>query len=300
MKWNPPEMKHRFYGRFAVVAALYTLGVVLFTAWAYFDHSRLLTERLDEKLSGALYACREIIDTDFLTRIKSTDNARSEDYRKSREKLSRYADLCQISALGAACYDGTNLTSVISVNGQNTNFTAPEIQYGKPLPDGIHSAVLEQIRRKPATPVTFEIRHPEFGHIRATLLYSEQTPKTGCVYFVIQHIDPLKQQLKHQVLRESLAGIFLLVLVIPLVILYNQTEQKNSRELSRLNARLQHDVSLQKEKAQELKDAINDLERFSSVAAGRESRVIELKKEVNELLDRLNEPPRYSAEKRTD
>jgi two-component system CheB/CheR fusion protein len=41
---------------------------------------------------------------------------------------------------------------------------------------------------------------------------------------------------------------------------------------------------------------IEELTRFNNAAVGREMRMIELKKEINELASRLNEPPRYSLD----
>ena len=46
----------------------------------------------------------------------------------------------------------------------------------------------------------------------------------------------------------------------------------------------------------ELRAANDDLERFNRLAVERELRMVELKKEVNGLRQRLNEPPRYSAD----
>jgi two-component system CheB/CheR fusion protein len=41
---------------------------------------------------------------------------------------------------------------------------------------------------------------------------------------------------------------------------------------------------------------MDELKRFNSVAVGRETRMIELKQEINELCARLKEKPRYSLE----
>jgi hypothetical protein len=45
-----------------------------------------------------------------------------------------------------------------------------------------------------------------------------------------------------------------------------------------------------------LRDQLGELERFNRVAVGRESRMIELKKEINELCSRLEEAPRYKLD----
>jgi hypothetical protein len=41
---------------------------------------------------------------------------------------------------------------------------------------------------------------------------------------------------------------------------------------------------------------LEELTRFNKAAVGRENRMIELKKEINELLGRLGEPSRYSLD----
>lgn len=47
---------------------------------------------------------------------------------------------------------------------------------------------------------------------------------------------------------------------------------------------------------EELKDTNNELERFNRVSVGRELRMIELKKEINELCLKIGEAKRYALE----
>ena len=44
------------------------------------------------------------------------------------------------------------------------------------------------------------------------------------------------------------------------------------------------------------KQSQNEIERFNSIAVGRENRMIELKKEINRLLERLGDEPKFSLE----
>ena len=53
------------------------------------------------------------------------------------------------------------------------------------------------------------------------------------------------------------------------------------------------DITARKEAEQQLRDSVSELTRFNLAMVSRESRMIDLKKEVNELAQRLNEPPRY-------
>ena len=54
------------------------------------------------------------------------------------------------------------------------------------------------------------------------------------------------------------------------------------------------DITERKQSEDKIKDQLHELQRWYSVTLNREDRVMELKKEINELLKRLNEPPRYS------
>ena len=98
-------------------------------------------------------------------------------------------------------------------------------------------------------------------------------------------------------IRTAAAGILLLILAIPLVVLYNRAQERASKELAALNERLEQKVEVQQDHEEELKEAISDLERFTAVSAGRESRIIELKSEVNILLGELNRDKRYNIDK---
>jgi hypothetical protein len=46
-------------------------------------------------------------------------------------------------------------------------------------------------------------------------------------------------------------------------------------------------------RTQEAQEHMGELTRFNTAAVGRESRMIELKQEINDLCLRLGEPPRY-------
>ena len=53
------------------------------------------------------------------------------------------------------------------------------------------------------------------------------------------------------------------------------------------------DITTRKETEQQLQQNLDELTRFNKAMVSRESRMIDLKKEVNDLCKRLNEPPRY-------
>jgi PAS domain S-box-containing protein len=64
---------------------------------------------------------------------------------------------------------------------------------------------------------------------------------------------------------------------------------KNKRHFEELQIELS-----EREKAEaEIRDQVKELERFNRVAVNRELRMIDLKKQINELCRRLGQPPRY-------
>ena len=56
------------------------------------------------------------------------------------------------------------------------------------------------------------------------------------------------------------------------------------------------DITRRKETEQLLRQNMEELTRFNKAMVSRETRMIELKKEINELCQRLGEPARYPLE----
>jgi two-component system CheB/CheR fusion protein len=69
----------------------------------------------------------------------------------------------------------------------------------------------------------------------------------------------------------------------------------NGREL-RGFLKIIRDPTEKKRTEEALREQMDELTRFNNAAVGRETRMIELKKEVNELRARLGEPARYTLE----
>lgn len=59
---------------------------------------------------------------------------------------------------------------------------------------------------------------------------------------------------------------------------------------------INYDITETRLAEQRIEAQLNELNRWYQATMGRESRVLELKREVNELLQRIGEPPRYTAE----
>ncbi|PQO38524.1 hypothetical protein C5Y97_10770 [Blastopirellula marina] len=65
--------------------------------------------------------------------------------------------------------------------------------------------------------------------------------------------------------------------------------------LSKLNRLLENEIAERREAQERLQSSYEELRNFSSSAIDREERVIELKKEVNSLLDAIGKPRKYNS-----
>jgi len=95
----------------------------------------------------------------------------------------------------------------------------------------------------------------------------------------------------------SWVTVIALVRIVPLLLGFPGLATLNEKLQQEVRER--HKVELElRERASELEQKNEELESVGRVIFGREDRIIELKREVNELLMRLAEPTRYSL--RTD
>jgi PAS domain S-box-containing protein len=56
------------------------------------------------------------------------------------------------------------------------------------------------------------------------------------------------------------------------------------------------DINARKKAEIKIQEQMEELRRWNAVTLGRENRIFELKKEINELLKQVNLPPRYSVD----
>ena len=96
----------------------------------------------------------------------------------------------------------------------------------------------------------------------------------------------------------SLQNFLCIVTVTMMTLVAALTERDRAEEeLRGLNATLERRVAERtktlEEQAQEVVHSNSELERFNRVAVGREERMVELKRRINELSKKLGEPLPY-------
>lgn len=93
--------------------------------------------------------------------------------------------------------------------------------------------------------------------------------------------------------RNVATVIILLTMALPLIIMNLRNRCSPAQLELELNNRLQEKINEQTTLEEELQEATKDLRRFVAATNSREDRILELKAEVNELLEQLNNPKRY-------
>ena len=58
---------------------------------------------------------------------------------------------------------------------------------------------------------------------------------------------------------------------------------------------IQIDITERKQAEEEIKKQLAELQRWNNATLGREMRILEIKREVNELLGQAGQPPRYPS-----
>ncbi len=96
-------------------------------------------------------------------------------------------------------------------------------------------------------------------------------------------------------LIEGLETVYLLTMAGILIVLYRRARVRSLQHIQEINATLKQDFQKTKKHESELQEAMRDLQRFNAMATGREQRILELKDEVNSLLQELNRQKRYNT-----
>ena len=282
-----PVKKMVRYGYFFIAAAMYMLGIVIFSTWSFFEQRALLMTHIDESLINTTFAIEQIIATPVSGMLTNSPLN-----TLTATRMQNLAMAGNFDAIGSLERQGTNVHSVVagirtSENTFNFNTTA--------LPE-VSNTVLELAQSQKNPIQVKNIRHPQAGVLRVAIRYRAIDANRGTAWVVARNITDLAPLMQTQLIRSISSGFFLLIMVVPLIALYNRTQTKTSKQLNALNTKLQQEIETQKMKELDLRDAIHDLERFTALSVGREERVIELKVEVNALLKQAKQPPRYTVD----
>ncbi|MDZ8118174.1 hypothetical protein [Pontiella agarivorans] len=286
---------HR-YGTFILAAAVYVAGVILFSLWSFNAHSRALHNYVDKALVDAAFALEELLNCNALTELEQNASAENTEFVVASKQLERVALHGNFSAVLAGTVRQNQINIIISGSTESRS-EQRSLAHELLLTEKLKNRILQMAAEGRHATEMFTTIHPAFGKIRYALIYKPDTPEQGHLYATAQESRHIEQQLGNQLLRMGIAAIGMLLLAIPLITLFNRTQRLAARHLTELNNRLQNDVDSQRAREEELKDAIKDLERFNAVSAGRESRIIELKAEVNDLLKELKRDKRYTIDK---
>ena len=80
----------------------------------------------------------------------------------------------------------------------------------------------------------------------------------------------------------------------------NQQLRASEQQLKAANQQLKAKEQALQSSDEELHNKITDLERFNRLMVGRELQMVELKREVNSLLEKLRQPKKYQAPDRAN
>jgi hypothetical protein len=276
----------RRYQLFILAVAAYIAGGLFFSLWSYHAHKRVLMNQADESLMQTALALQET----FGMQTAATDVSDAETYRQRLMPLRHGLS----GALSIVDVDQKHCTVQVSVSNELNGFM--EILENSPPPEDLQRMLLAMADENKNTTQSFTTITRPFGTMRYAILYHAASPVKGTAFLASDDLRFLEQQLAAEAHRLTVGGFAMLILALPIILFVSRSRKRTSAKLSRMNARLQHDMELQKSREEELKDAIADLERFNAVTAGRESRIIELKAEVNELLRQQNKTTRYNID----
>ncbi len=287
--------KQKGYGPFALAATIYTAGVIAFSVWSYFQQRTNLLAQVDRSLVNATYATEQILGNIFIVCAVETETTCELGYVANQENLNHFANDCHFDILGAVGRKGAKIWELIAGGAENENGPAGSSCLHDPLCPELSSLVrpVASFERKSVQMQT--VRLGKCGELRIALRYHPISTDTGYFILVARNTHDVNDLIHALAIRTVGIGTFLLAMAFPLILLYNRARTKTARETAELNARLQQDVNKRKEREAELEDAIQDLERFNNVAVGRETRIIELKAEVNTLLKQMDLQKRYNT-----
>ncbi len=271
--------------------AAYLGGLALFSVWSFTAHRNELLSFVDKSRLYAAHSTRELIEPDIVRCIPDHNPDHDADLAEVREKLARLSKQGGFTGIGAAVIHGEHIDLLFSEPD------SPNDLFRTSLQQHMEQELAHLAARGRSHTSVFSLDTPHQGHTRLAVIYNADATQNGTAYLAAQHSSIIERQLADQLLRLIAAGMGMLVLAVPLIILFSRAQRSMAAHLAEKNEDLQNDVSRQKSRQEELQEAISDLERFTSVSTGRESRIIELKSEVNRLLREMGRKKRYTIDK---
>ncbi len=293
-----PRKKQKVYGLFSLTAAIYTTGVIVFSVWSYFQQRCNLREAVDHSLINATHATEQILGRIFIECAVEANEVYGLGSASNQQNLDRFASNCHFECLGVIGYKKSATWKLIagggSMSGQNT--LKKSLAILEPLDPSLSTTIRQLAKSGKETIRLQTLMAGENKELRVAIRYHSIGTDRGYALLVAQSTHDVKRLTRALAIRTAAIALFLHIMVFPLILLYSRTQKKAREETLVLNTRLQQDVARQKERETELKDAMHDLERFNTVAVGRETRVIELKAEINTLLEQMKRQKRYNID----
>lgn len=291
---QPQKTTRKGYGLFIFSAVIYTVGVLSFSTWSFFQQRTNLIAQVDQSLINATHATEQILGHVFIECAVEAHGVYDLNVASNKKNLDHFASDCRFERLGAIGYK----------KGETWTLTAGS-ENGQPSAGGLFLDLIG-----PSLSTTIQLlgaSKDENIHIqtlttsgneelRVAIRYHSLGVDSGYALLVTRDTHDVKQLIHALAIRAVSIAAFLHVMAFPLILFYSRTRLQAGNEAAKLNIQLQQDFSKQKERETQLKDAIQDLERFNTLAVGREGRVIELKAEVNTLLEQMKRKKRYNVD----
>lgn len=284
------------HGLFTLAVVAYTAGVVALSMWSYTKQRNQILTQFDQSLIDATYATEQILGYIFIAGTVDTDTAHEFDDAEYRIHLSRYAEECRFDMVAALSSEERKIRQLVSCGRENSGISINDDSFSDLLLANL-SSLIRQLRPAGDGATGMRTVDTDAGRqLRIALLYRSVSADSGYAFLAARSTDELNSPITALAIRSAGTGVFLFILAFPLIVLFNFARGRCSRETNVLVQRMHQDSVKLHKRENELKDAIRDLERFNTVTLGRESRIIELKAEVNTLLEQMNQQKRYNVD----
>jgi hypothetical protein len=293
----PPFPKSRRpYGKLLLAGLFYMVGIAAFSLWSYRAQRGLTIGHMNQSLIIAAHATGQILGSEFLDETADLRQPDPESFNRRQQRLNGFARESGLVVLEAIAHKQARNYALICGEGAATCAADSSVKPGDPVPREVDAAITKAMRSE-SPAVTFSTMTLEpFGRVQVALMYEKKEGDEAIVFLVARNLDAIEKKLRNQALQQTVAALLLFLMAVPLAVLYNRMEKRSAKKLTDLNKRLQHDLELLEKRENELKDAVQDLERFGAATAGREGRILELKAEINRLLIELKREPRFHAD----